>query len=64
VSWKTGLLVDNINKEIPKDRSLTEFQGKQPVPWQLKEIMEQRANAWVQSVYDLCCDAYKNDNQK
>jgi hypothetical protein len=22
--------------------------------------MEQRANAWVQRVYDLCCDAYKN----
>jgi len=60
VSWKTGLLVDNINKEIQKDRSLTEFQGKQPVPWQLKEIMEQRANGWVQRIYALCCDAYKN----
>jgi hypothetical protein len=52
--------LENINKEISKDTSLVEFQDKQPIPWQLGEIMEQRANAWVQRVYDLCCDAYKN----
>ena len=60
VCWKTGELVKNINREISKDTSLVEFQDKQPIPWQLREIMEQRANAWVQRVYDLCCDAYKN----
>jgi len=60
VSWKTGQVVANINREISKDTSLVEFQGIQPTPWQLKGIMEQRANAWVQRVYDLCCDAYRN----
>jgi len=60
VSLKTDLLVEDINKEIEKDRSLGEFQSQQPVPWQLKEIMVQRSNAWVQRVYDLCCEDYKN----
>jgi hypothetical protein len=60
VSRKTELLVEDINKEIQKDRSLAEFQSQQPVPWQLREIMVQRANAWVQRVYDLCCEDYKN----
>jgi hypothetical protein len=59
VSWKTGQLVENINKEISTDASLVEFQNKQPIPWQLGQIMEQRANAWVQRVYDISCDAYK-----
>jgi hypothetical protein len=57
------LLLDTINEEIKKDRSLAEFQGKQPVPWQLNEIMEQRANEWVQRRYDLCCEAYKNSGK-
>ena len=60
VSWKTDRLVENINKEISKDPSLAEFQGKHPVPFQLQQIMEQRANAWVQRLYDPCCDAYKS----
>jgi hypothetical protein len=51
--------VENINAEISKDSLLAEFQGKQPVPFQLREIMEQRANAWVMRLYDACCDAYK-----
>lgn len=60
VSWKTDRLVESISKEIPKDTSLAEFQGKHTVPLQLREVMEQRANAWVQRLYDLCCDAYKS----
>jgi hypothetical protein len=60
VSWKTDRLVESINQEIPKDASLAEFQGKHPVPFQLREIMEQRANSWVQRLYDICCDAYKS----
>jgi predicted DNA-binding protein (UPF0251 family) len=60
VSRKTGLFVENISKEIPKDRSLAEFQGKEPISFQLREVMEQRAEAWVRHVYDTCCDAYKN----
>jgi hypothetical protein len=58
VSWTTDRLVESINKEIPKDTSLAEFQGKYPVSSQLRDIMEQRANAWVQRLYDLCCEAY------
>jgi hypothetical protein len=52
--------VESIKKEISKDASLAEFQGKHPVPFQLREIVEQRANIWVQRLYDLCCDAYKS----
>jgi len=63
VRWKTDQLVGDINKAIPKDLSLAEFQSKQPVPWQLREIMEHRANAWVQSIYDLCCDAQKDSGK-
>ncbi len=58
VCWKNDQLVETINSEIQKDPSLAEFQGKYPVPLQLKEIMEHRANAWVQRLYDLCCEAY------
>jgi hypothetical protein len=64
VSWKTDQLVESINKEISEDRSLAEFQGKHPVPFQLRQIMEQRANAWIQRLYDLCGDAYKSRGKK
>jgi hypothetical protein len=60
VSWKADRLVESINQEISKDTSLAEFQGKHPVPLQLQQIMEQRANTWVQRLYDPCCDAYKS----
>jgi hypothetical protein len=52
--------VGNTQKETSNDRSLAEFQRKPPVPWQLAEIMAQRAEVWVQRLYDVCCDAYKN----
>lgn len=53
-------LVENIQKEISNDHSLAQFQGKQPIPRQLWEVMKQRAEAWVQRLYDICCNAYKN----
>ena len=56
-------LLENINAEILKDASLADFQGKNPVPFQLKEITAIRANAWVQRLYDLCSDAYMNDGK-
>jgi hypothetical protein len=43
VSWKTDRLVESIHEEISKDPSLAEFQSKHPVPFQLREIMDQRA---------------------
>jgi hypothetical protein len=58
VSWKTDRLVESVHKEISNDSLLAQFRGKRPVPPQLREIMEQRANAWVQRLYDSCCDAY------
>ena len=63
VRSKIDRLVGSINKEISNDRSLAEFHSKQPVPWQLREIMAQRAEAWVQRVYDICCDAYKDSGK-
>ena len=53
-------LVENIQKEISNDHSLAQFQGKQPIPRQLWEVMKQRAEAWVQRLHDICCNAYKN----
>jgi hypothetical protein len=60
VSWKADRLVESINQEIPKDPSLAEVQDKHPVTSQLHQIIEQRANAWVQRLYDICCDAYRS----
>jgi hypothetical protein len=59
VSLCTRTLVEDIGFEIARDLSLLEHHGSYPVPWQLKEIMQQRAQLWVQRFYDPCCDAYK-----
>jgi hypothetical protein len=59
VSWRRRSLVESIGKEIASDFSLREFQGTTPIPWQLNEIMHQRAESWVQRLYDCCCEAYK-----
>jgi hypothetical protein len=59
VEHKTRALVQDIQVEITKDRSLRELQGSYPVPWQLQEVMRQRADSWVRRMYELCCDAYK-----
>jgi hypothetical protein len=60
VQRKIGPLLRKIHEEIPRDLSLSQFRNKQPIPWQLRELIEQRATSWVQSMYDLCCDAYKD----
>lgn len=52
--------MESVDQEVPKDPSFSEFQGKHPIPFQLRQIMEQRANVWVQRLYDICCDAYKS----
>ena len=64
VQWKTLTLVKDINKEISNDFSLLELQGKHPVPWQLREVMRQRAHSWVQHLYDSCCDVYKRSGKE
>lgn len=59
VKWKTNKLPADIEREIESDRSLQEFRGSDSVPWQLREVMQQRANSWIQRLYDFCCDAYR-----
>jgi hypothetical protein len=59
VSWKTNKLPEDIKREIASDRSLQEFQGPDPTPWQLRQVMQQRAESWIQRLYDSCCDAYQ-----
>jgi hypothetical protein len=55
----TRTLVEDIGSQIARDLSLLEHHGSYPVPWQLGEIMQQRAQSWIQRLYDLCCDAYE-----
>jgi hypothetical protein len=58
VRWKIDTLVQTVSIEISKDASLAEFRGKQPLPPQLIETVEQRANGWLQRLYKVCCDAF------
>jgi len=64
VEWRTASLVEDIHKEISKDHSLLELQGMYPVPWQLTEVIQQRAESWVQRLYDACCDVYKRSGNQ
>jgi hypothetical protein len=64
VSREIDRLVESIKREISNDLSLAEFHGNRSIPWQLSQIMEQRANVWVQTVYDLCCDARKKTGRE
>jgi len=34
-----------------------------PVPWQMKQVMLQRADSWIQRLYELCCEAYKRSGK-
>ena len=54
VEWKTAKLEQDIQGEIAKDRSLRGFHGFYPVPWQLQEVLKQRAESWIQRLYDPC----------
>jgi hypothetical protein len=47
-----------IKSEISRDRSLQELYGIFPVPWQLGEVLWQRADGWIQRVYKECCNVY------
>jgi hypothetical protein len=60
VEWKTCTFERDIIKEISTDRSLREFEGVYPVPWQLREVLKQHSNNWIQRLYGPCCDAYRN----
>jgi hypothetical protein len=59
VERETGTLLEKIRREISWDRSLRDYQNLYPVPWQMGEVMQQRAESWIQRLYDLCCDAYR-----
>jgi hypothetical protein len=48
-----------IESEISGDSSLYRLQGVDPVPWQLREILQQRADSWVKRLFETCCDVQK-----
>ena len=52
-------LIESIKSEISRDWSISELQGLDPVPWQLRQILQLRAGSWIQRLYDICCDAHK-----
>jgi hypothetical protein len=64
VELRTDTLLREINQEISIDRSLHDYQGMYPVPWQMREVMLQRAETWIRRIYDLCCDAYKRSGKE
>jgi len=64
VELRTRTFVQDIGLQIANDRSLIEYHGSYPVPWQLREIMQQRAQFWVQRFYDPCCEAYKRTGKE
>jgi hypothetical protein len=64
VKEKTDALVETIKSEIAKDDSLREFQGEYPVPWQLTQIIQQRADHWLERLYDLSCEVYASRGNK
>jgi hypothetical protein len=60
VTWKIYKFQQDIAREIASDRSLQEFRGSDQIPWQLREVMQQRAQSWIQRLYDFCCNAYRD----
>ena len=58
VELDTASLVDALEEEIPNDGLLRRYQKERPIPYQLRRIMEQRADGWIQRVYGICCDAW------
>lgn len=58
VQQMTFTLVKEINKEISTDLSLRDYWEEYPVPWQLKEIIQQRAESWLERVFAVGRDAY------
>lgn len=64
VQWKTCSLERDISKEISTDKSLCDFHSLYPVPWQLKEVLKQRGNNWIQRLYGPCCDVYRNGGKE
>lgn len=64
VQWKTCSLESDISREISTDRSLRDFDGLYPVPWQLREVLKQRGNNWIHRLYSPCCDIYRNSGKE
>jgi len=58
VERNTEALVEDLEDEIPKDDLLRRYQNEKPVPYQLRRIMEHRANGWAQRAYNICCAAW------
>ena len=48
-----------IERAIVNDVALSEFRSD-PVPWQMAEILRQRADSWVTELYRICCDVQRS----
>jgi len=48
-----------IERAILNDVALSEFRSD-PVPWQIVEILRQRADSWVTELYKICCDVQRS----
>jgi hypothetical protein len=59
-------LVKDIRKHVSEDKALRRFRVN-PAPsrpnWQLDQILEQRANGWVQEVYGICCELWSKQGK-
>jgi hypothetical protein len=58
VERNTEALVEALEDEIPKDDLLRRYQNEKLVSYQLRRIMEHRANGWAQRAYSICCAAW------
>ena len=62
VEWKTRKLEQDIQGEIAKDPSLRGFHGVYPVPWQLREVLKQRAESWIHCLHGPNCSKKRAQN--
>jgi hypothetical protein len=57
---KTQAVERDIRAEIAGDLSLRQLHDITPIPWQLREVLKQRAESWIQRLYDTCCEVQKS----
>ena len=58
VRQRTETFRYRIDRAVLQDAALTEFRSD-PVPWQMTEILRQRADSWVTELYKICCDVQR-----
>lgn len=56
VQSQTNRLIDTVRNQVATDSCLAEFRGE-TLPWQFGTVLQQRANSWVQKLYEICGQA-------